>query len=316
MNKIPVVAVVGPTASGKTSLSIEIAKRFSGQVVSADSMQIYEKMNIATAKPTVEEMQGITHHLIGFQPIDKKFSVADYVKAAKECIEKICAEDDIPVVAGGTGLYVDSLLQNIQFSEEESNTEIRKELTKMFDEKGAEYMLGWLNEIDHKTAERLHLKDKSRIIRALEIYKSTGKTMSEQKVLSKSVETPYKPLYIGINYRDRNILYDRINRRVDIMVENGLLEEAKEFYNIPSDKTACQAIGYKELAPYFNDEKSLEECLESLKIETRHYAKRQLTWFRKNENINWIYPDDYDNAEDMYNNVFSIVEKFLKEEEQ
>ena len=316
MNKIPVVAVVGPTASGKTSLSIEIAKRFSGQVVSADSMQIYEKMNIATAKPTVEEMQGITHHLIGFQPIDKKFSVADYVKAAKECIEKICAEDDIPVVAGGTGLYVDSLLQNIQFSEEESNTEIRKELTKMFDEKGAKYMLGWLNEIDHKTAERLHLKDKSRIIRALEIYKSTGKTMSEQKVLSKSVETPYKPLYIGINYRDRNILYDRINRRVDIMVENGLLEEAKEFYNIPSDKTACQAIGYKELAPYFNDEKSLEECLESLKIETRHYAKRQLTWFRKNENINWIYPDDYDNAEDMYNNVFSIVEKFLKEEEQ
>lgn len=316
MNKIPVIAVVGPTASGKTSLSIEIAKRFSGQVVSADSMQIYEKMNIATAKPTKDEMQGIPHHLIGFQPIDKKFSVAEYVNLAKKCIEKIHSVGDIPVIAGGTGLYVDSLLQNIQFSQEDENTEIRKELTEMFHEKGAEFMLGWLREIDPKTAERLHLKDKSRIIRALEIYKATGKTMTEQKALSKTEPSPYKTLYIGINYRDRNVLYDRINRRVDIMVENGLLEEAKDFYNIESDKTACQAIGYKELAPYFNGEKTLDECLESLKIETRHYAKRQLTWFRKNENINWVYPDDYENQEDMLNGVFEIINEFLKENKQ
>ncbi len=316
MKKIPVIAVVGPTASGKTSLSIEIAKRFSGQVVSADSMQIYEKMNIATAKPTKDEMQGIPHHLIGFQPIDKKFSVAEYVNLAKECIEKIYSQGDIPLIAGGTGLYVDSLLQNIQFSQEDENTEIRKELTALFDEKGAEFMLGWLREIDPQTAERLHLKDKSRIIRALEIYKATGKTMTEQKALSKTEPSPYKTLYIGINYRDRNVLYDRINRRVDIMVENGLLEEAKDFYNIESDKTACQAIGYKELAPYFNGEKTLDECLESLKIETRHYAKRQLTWFRKNENINWIYPDDYENHEDMLNGVFEIINEFLKENKQ
>lgn len=316
MKKIPVIAVVGPTASGKTSLSIEIAKRFSGQVVSADSMQIYEKMNIATAKPTDSEMQGIPHHLIGFQPIDKKFSVAEYVTLAKEYIEKIHSVGDIPVIAGGTGLYVDSLLQNIQFSQEYENTEIRKELTALFDEKGAEFMLGWLREIDPQTAERLHLKDKSRIIRALEIYKSTGKTMTEQKALSKTEPSPYKTLYIGINYRDRNVLYDRINRRVDIMVENGLLEEAKAFYNIESDKTACQAIGYKELAPYFNGEKTLDECLESLKIETRHYAKRQLTWFRKNENINWVYPDDYENQEDMLNGVFEIINEFLKENKQ
>lgn len=316
MKKIPVIAVVGPTASGKTSLSIEIAKRFSGQVVSADSMQIYEKMNIATAKPTKDEMQGIPHHLIGFQPIDKKFSVAEYVTLAKEYIEKIHSQGDIPVIAGGTGLYVDSLLQNIQFSQEDENTEIRKELTALFDEKGAEFMLGWLRKIDPQTAERLHLKDKSRIIRALEIYKSTGKTMTEQKALSKTEPSPYKTLYIGINYRDRNVLYDRINRRVDIMVENGLLEEAKDFYNIESDKTACQAIGYKELAPYFNGEKTLDECLESLKIETRHYAKRQLTWFRKNENINWVYPDDYENQEDMLKSVFEKIDKFLKENKQ
>ena len=313
MKKIPVIAVVGPTASGKTSLSIEIAKHFSGQVVSADSMQIYEKMNIATAKPTDDEMQGIPHHLIGFQPIDKKFSVAEYVTLAKRCIEKIHNQGDLPVVAGGTGLYVDSLLQNIQFSKEDSSTELRNELTEMFDEKGAEFMLELLREIDPQTAEKLHLNDKSRIIRAMEIFKATGKTMTEQKILSREEESPYDVLYIGINYRDRNVLYNRINRRVDIMLHNSLLDEAKEFYNTSRDTTACQAIGYKELAPYFNGEKTLEDCIESLKIETRHYAKRQLTWFRKNENINWIYPDDYENAEEMYTSVFAMIDKFLKE---
>lgn len=312
MKKIPVIAVVGPTASGKTSLSINIAKKYGGQVVSADSMQIYEKMDIATAKPTLEEMQGIPHHLIGFQPIDKKFSVAEYVSLANECIEKIHNEGDLPVVAGGTGLYVDSLLNNIQFSKEEENGEIRQELTALFDEKGAEYMLGMLKEIDPLTAERLHLKDKSRIIRALEIYRLTGKTMTEQKILSREEESPYDVLYIGINYRDRNVLYDRINCRVDIMLENGLIEEAKDFYNIPQDKTACQAIGYKELAPYFKGEKDLTECVEKLKQETRHYAKRQLTWFRKNESINWIYPDDYESETEMYNAVYNIINEFFR----
>lgn len=312
MNKIPIIAVVGPTASGKTSLSIEIAKRFNGQVVSADSMQIYEKMNIATAKPTDDEKQGIPHHLIGFQPIDKKFSVAEYVQLANECIHKIHSAGDLPVIAGGTGLYVDSLLQNIQFSKEESNTEIREELTEMFDEKGAEFMLNWLREIDPETANRLHLNDKSRIIRALEIYKLTGKTLTEQKVLSRLEDSPYDVLYIGINYRDRNVLYDRINLRVDLMLKNGLLEEAEEFYNIPADKTACQAIGYKELAPYFRGDLALEDCVQKLKLETRHYAKRQLTWFRKNENINWVYPDDYENPQDMYDHVFTMINDFLR----
>lgn len=312
MNKIPVIAVVGPTASGKTALSIKIAKQFGGQVVSADSMQIYEKMDIATAKPTAEEMQGVPHHLLGFQPIDKKFSVAEYVALAGECIKKIRNDGDIPVVVGGTGLYIDSLLQNIRFSQEDNSAEMRNSLINEFDEKGAEYMLESLRKIDPETAEKLHLSDKKRIIRALEIYCTTGKTMTEQKILSRGEDSPYDVLYIGINYRDRKILYDRINLRVDIMLQNGLLDEAKEFCNTSSDTTACQAIGYKELLPYFRGEGTLEECIEKLKIETRHYAKRQLTWFRKNENINWVYPEDYENAEDMYAYVFSIVNEFLR----
>lgn len=312
MKKIPVVAVVGPTASGKTSLSIEIAKRFSGQVVSADSMQIYEKMNIATAKPTAEEMQGIVHHLIGFQPVEKKFSVAEYVEKASDCIKKIHGEGELPIVVGGTGLYVDSLLDNIQFSKEDKDNNVREELTTLFEKCGAEYMLDELNKIDPQTAQKLHPSDKGRIIRALEIYKVTGKTMTEQKTLSRTAPTPYRYLIIGINYKDRNVLYDRINRRVDIMAESGLLEEAREFYNTSGDTTACQAIGYKELAPYFNGEKTLNECLESLKLETRHYAKRQLTWFRKNEKINWIYPDSYETPKEMYDNVFSLIENFLR----
>jgi tRNA dimethylallyltransferase len=296
MKKIPVIAVVGPTASGKTSLSINIAKKFRGQVVSADSMQIYEKMDIATAKPTADETQGIQHYLIGFQPIDKKFSVAEYVSLANECILKIHNEGDIPVVAGGTGLYVDSLLNNIQFSKEEENGEIRQELTDLFDEKGAEYMLDLLREIDPLTAERLHLKDKSRIIRALEIYKLTGKTMTEQKILSREEESPYDVLYIGINYRDRNVLYDRINRRVDIMLENGLLEEAKTTFENENTKGCFQAIGHKELYGYLKGECSLLEATELLKQQTRRYAKRQITWFKRDERINWIYPDKDSNV--------------------
>ncbi len=313
MSKIPVIAVVGPTASGKTSLSINIAKRFSGQVVSADSMQIYEKMNIATAKPTEEEMQGVLHHLIGFQPIDKKFNVAEYVTLANNCIKRIHSEGDLPVVAGGTGLYVDSLLQNIQFSKEKDGTAIRDELSKEFDEKGAEYMLSYLGKIDPETASQLHLSDRKRIIRALEIYRATGKTMTEQKFLSREEASPFNVLYIGINYRDRSVLYDRINLRVDLMMKNGLLNEAEDFYNTSSDTTACQAIGYKELAPYFNGEKTLDECLEKLKLETRHYAKRQLTWFRRNENINWIYPDDFENTDKMLEYVYALVNDFLKD---
>lgn len=185
-------------------------------------------------------------------------------------------------------------------------------LSSLFDEKGGEYMLNMLLKTDPETAAKLHINDRSRIIRALEVYRLTGKTMTEQKLLSKTEESLYEPFYIGINYRDRAVLYDRINRRVDIMLENGLLDEAREFCSLNPDSTACQAIGYKELTPYFKGEKGLLECVEKLKTETRHYAKRQLTWFRKNERINWIYPDDYNSPEELYSAAFASAEDFLR----
>lgn len=312
MEKIPVIAVVGPTASGKTALAVELAKKFNGQIVSADSMQIYKGMNIATAKPTEEEKCGIKHFLIDFLPTDVRFSVADYVSAAQKCISEINGNGYLPIVAGGTGLYVDSLLQNISFCPQKTDDNIRKRISDEYDSLGGENLLLRLKEIDPETALRLHPSDKSRIVRALSLFYSTGTTMTQQYANSRLSESPYETLYIGINYHNREILYSRINARVDTMLQNGLLNEAKEYFDLSSETTASQAIGYKELSPYFKGEKSLEECTESLKRETRRYAKRQLTWFRRNENINWIYPDDYENTDDMVKNAFLIAENFLR----
>lgn len=312
MKKIPVIAVVGPTASGKTALAVELAKKFNGQIVSADSMQIYKGMNIATAKPTEEEKCGIEHFLMDFLPTDVRFSVADYVSTAQKCISEINGNGYLPIVAGGTGLYVDSLLQNISFCPQKTDDNIRKRISDEYDSLGGENLLLRLKEIDPETALRLHPSDKSRIVRALSLFYSTGTTMTQQYANSRLSESPYETLYIGINYHDREILYSRINARVDTMLQNGLLNEAKEYFDLSSDTTASQAIGYKELSPYFKGEKSLEECTESLKRETRRYAKRQLTWFRRNENINWIYPDDYENTDDMVKNAFLIAENFLR----
>lgn len=312
MEKIPVIAVVGPTASGKTALAVELAKNFNGQIVSADSMQIYKGMDIATAKPTEEEKCGIEHFLMDFLPTDVRFSVADFVSAAQKCIFNINKNGYLPIVAGGTGLYVDSLLQNISFCPHKTDDNIRKRISDEYDTLGGEKLLLRLGKIDSETAARLHPSDKSRIVRALSLFESTGVTMTEQYASSRLSESPYEPLYIGINYRDRETLYSRINKRVDIMLQNGLLDEAKEYLELSNDTTASQAIGYKELSPYFKGEKSLEECTESLKRETRRYAKRQLTWFRRNKSINWIYPDDYENPDDMLKDVFLIAEKFLR----
>lgn len=312
MEKIPVIAVVGPTASGKTALAVKIAQRFNGQVVSADSMQIYKGMDIATAKPTKEEMGGIRHFLIDFLPTDVRFSVADYVTAAQECISQINSGGFLPIVAGGTGLYVDSLLQNISFCKEKTDDNIRKRMSEEYDSLGGEEMLLRLQNIDSETAKRLHPSDKSRIVRALSLFESTGITMTEQYKNSRLSQSPYDVCYIGINYRDREVLYSRINTRVDIMLQNGLLEEAKSYFDLGSDTTASQAIGHKELAPYFKGELELDECVENLKRETRRYAKRQLTWFRRNESINWIYPDDYAGFNEMFNDAALIAENFLR----
>ena len=312
MKKIPVIAVVGPTASGKTALAVKIAGRFNGQVVSADSMQIYKGMDIATAKPTEEEMGGVQHHLIDFLPTDSRFSVADFVSAAQKCIAQINSDCFLPIVAGGTGLYIDSLLQNISFCDKKTDESIRLQIAKEYETLGGEEMLSRLQKVDPETANRLHPSDKSRIVRALSLFESTGVTMTEQYNNSRLSPSPYTVCYIGINYRDRELLYSRINRRVDKMLQNGLLEEAKSYFDLSKNTTASQAIGHKELAPFFKGEKTLDECIENLKRETRRYAKRQLTWFRRNENINWIYPDDYKNTDEAVNIALGIAEIFLR----
>lgn len=305
MHKPLVAVIVGPTASGKTALSIEIAKRLDGEIISADSMQIYKKMNIATAKPDEKEMQNIPHHLIDFLEPGESFSVAKYKEEALRAIEDIISRNKLPIVAGGTGLYVDTLINNTEFLDYEK-TAVRDWLQKRADEEGIEELYRELISIDPHTAEKLHLNDTKRIIRALEVYYSTGKTISEQCELSHLNESPYSWCVVGINAKDRQYLYDRINLRVDLMLEAGLVDEAKEFYSCDISSTAKQAIGYKELKPYLDGLVSLEQAVEKLKMETRRYAKRQLTWFRKNENINWLYADELTN-EQMVTSAVEII---------
>lgn len=290
MDKQFVVVVCGPTASGKTALSVELAKRLDGEIISADSMQIYKGMNIATAKPTEEEKQGIPHYLMDFLDPHDSFSVADYVKAAHGIIADIAARGKLPIITGGTGLYINSLIDNLNFEETESDYKYRDELRLLAQKKDNGYLLEMLRETDPETAAKLHENNLNRIIRALEVYKTTGKTMSEQQRLSKLTPSPYIPCMIQLDY-DRETLYERINRRVDIMLAEGLIDEARQFMNIDDYPTAAQAIGYKEIMPYLRGESKLEPCVERLKQETRKYAKRQLTWFRRDERIHYIKAD-------------------------
>lgn len=290
MKKPLVVVVVGPTASGKTSLAIDIAKRYGGEIVSADSMQIYKNMDIATAKPTKAELSEAKHHLISIVDADEEFSVAMYKEKALEAIKDIIIKGKLPIVVGGTGLYIDTLINNTTFLDY-GKTDIREKLEKEAEEQGIEALYERLKDIDHETYSRLHINDKKRIIRALELYYATGKTISEQDELSHLNESEYEWCVIGLNAEDRQFLYDRINLRVDMMLSEGLIDEAKEFYSLEHSKTAKQAIGYKELKPYLDGLVPLEDAVEKLKMETRRYAKRQLTWFRRNEKINWINID-------------------------
>ena len=290
-NKIPLTAVVGPTASGKTSLAVAIAKAKNGEVVSADSMQIYKDMNIGTAKPTIEEMGGIPHHLVGFLDISQKFSVAQYVTMARECIADIHKRGRLPVLAGGTGLYVTSLLDNVQFTEEEQDNTIRARLEERAEKEGIEVLLRELASFDPVAAERLHPNNSKRIIRAIEIYQTTGITMTQHIKDSHRVASPYAPCVIGLDFKDRQKLYDRINLRVDKMMDEGLPQEAKKILSSDYSMTAMNAIGYKELAPWVRGECSLQQAAEQLKQSTRRYAKRQLTWFRRDARVQWIFVD-------------------------
>jgi len=309
MSKIKTVFIVGPTASGKTSVSIELAKRFGGEIVCADSMQVYKGIHIASAAPDIAEKEGIEHHLFEFLDLENQFSVADYVIKAKECIEDIALRGKLPIVVGGTGLYISSLLDNTEFQTEETDYKLRQELEELFDQKGAEQMLCDLAEFDPVAAARLHPNNRRRIIRAFEVYKLSGKTVTDQNETSHNNESNLNPLVLGITFKNRELLYDRINLRVDLMLENGLLEEAKSTYDVKSKAGAFQAIGHKELYGYFNGKCSLEESVEHLKQQTRRYAKRQLTWFRRDNRINWIYAD----IENAFEKALKLTENFLKE---
>ena len=305
MKKISVIVIVGPTASGKTKLGVELAKKLNGEVISADSMQIYQGMNIATAKPTEEEMDSVKHHLIDFVEPDCNFSVAKYKKLAYEKIDEIISKGKTPIIVGGPGLYVDCVLNNTVFFDYEES-KIREELEERAEKFGIESLLDELHSIDKETAERLNINDKKRIIRALEVYYLTGKTISDQNKDSHKDKPKYDFCLIGLNTRNRQYLYDRINKRVDIMLESGLLEEANAFFKSCISSTAKQAIGYKELKPFIDGCCELDLAIENLKMATRRYAKRQLTWFRRYEFINWIYIDD---GADLVERCMEIIAK-------
>ena len=308
--KIRLISVVGPTASGKTRLAVALAKRYNGEIISADSMQIYQGMQIATAKPTEEEMQGIPHHLMNFLPPDRTYSVAGFVRDARRVILEIDARGKLPIVAGGTGLYVDSLLNHVQFCEQPTDEAFTAALWKVYENEGVGKLLETLREVDEPSYFRLcEEKNPKRIIRAIAFYQSTGKTMTEQLAQSRSEESPYAPVKIGLNYSDREKLYERINARVDMMLQQGLLEEAKQVLRSPLGATAVKAIGYKELAPFFAGEVPLDECIEKLKRETRRYAKRQLTWFKRDTEIHWLYVDETNSFEELLQQAVSVIEK-------
>ena len=301
--KHKVIVICGPTASGKTALSIELAKKINGEIVSADSMQIYKDMDIGTAKPTKQEMGEIKHYLLDFVSPEDRYSVAQYKQDAKNAIKEIINKGKTPIIVGGTGLYVDSLIYEIEYNDIKLDEEYRKKLEKIAEEQGLEELYKKAVEIDPEAMKKISQNDKKRIMRVLEIYHSTGKTKTEQEKESRKNPVEYDYRVFAINW-DREILYQRINKRVDIMVEQGLIEEVKEILN-KYDKfpTAMQGLGYKEVVDYLNGIYTKEEMIEKIKLETRRYAKRQLTWFRKNKQTIWL-----DGTNDIQNNINIILE--------
>lgn len=289
-----VLAIVGPTASGKSALAIELAKRLNGEIICCDSMQIYKEMNIGTAKPSKEELSLAVHHLFDFADPKSSFSCADYIPLAKDVVEDIISRGKTPIFCGGTGLYLDRFLSGADFESTEIDKNFRREMNNFALEFGNEALHNKLREIDPKSAEEIHPNNVKRVIRALEIYKTSGKTKSEVDRLSKVQESEYESIQIGLKYEDREILYSRINMRVDRMIAMGLLDETKILLEngvFEQNATAAQAIGYKELLSYFAGEKTLEDAIEDLKMATRRYAKRQMTWFSSHGDVQWLITD-------------------------
>lgn len=283
-----VIVICGPTASGKTGLSIELAKRINGEIVSADSMQIYQEMDIGTAKPTREEQQGIKHYLMDFVSPKERYSVADYKKDAKQAIKEILGKGKTPIIVGGTGLYVDSLIYEIEYPNIEFDENYRKELEKRVETEGLEKLYEEAKQIDSEAIQKISQNDEKRILRILEIYHATGKTKTEQEIESRKNPVEYDYQVYALKW-DREKLYERINKRVDLMLEQGLVEEVKgilkRYQKFP---TAMQGLGYKEVVEFLEGNITEEEMIEKIKMETRRYAKRQMTWFRKNKQTIWL----------------------------
>ncbi len=293
MNNI--ICIAGPTASGKTALAVELAKELGGEVVSCDSMQVYRRMDIGTAKPTADEMQGIVHHMLDVAQPDEDFSVSRYCEMAAPIVDNILARGKTAIIAGGTGLYMDSLIKGNDFAPFPS-TGMREKLEAQADAEGMEAMLSLLNSIDPEAAARLHLKDRKRVIRALEVYYETGETITEHNRKTQAIPPKYTPLWLGLDFEDRAQLYSRIDRRVDVMLESGLVQEIQNLLaeGIPPKCTAMQAIGYKEFVDALSGNGTIEEAADLVRQASRHYAKRQLTWFRRNPYMHWLIrrPDD------------------------
>ena len=289
-----IIAVVGPTASGKSALAIELAKRLDGEIICCDSMQIYKQMNIGTAKPNEDELAQVKHHLFDFADPMQSFSCADYIPIAEKVVEDILARGKMPIFCGGTGLYLDRFLSGAEFEETAVDEDFRREMEVFALEYGNEALHQKLREIDEQSADEIHPNNVKRVIRALEIYKTSGRKKSELDRESKSFESKYEAIQIGIKYEDREVLYGRINLRVDKMIQAGLLDETRTLLEggvFEKNSTAAQAIGYKELLTYINGEKTLIDAIEDLKIATRRYAKRQMTWFNSHGNVHWLIAD-------------------------
>lgn len=293
--KQKVIAVAGPTASGKTALAISLAKKLSGEVVSNDSMQVYRGMEIGTAAPTKEETDAVPHHLVGIISPDTPFSCADYAARAKAVLEDMSERGKLPIFCGGTGLYLDSVLKVSEFSEGDKNEALRQELQLFADENGADALHERLREIDPEAADAIHKNNVRRVIRAIEIFETTGITKTEWDKKSKHIDSPYDDRVIVLDFLSRELLYSRIDKRVDIMFDSGLENEVRALYDkglLSPEYPAYQAIGYKEFIPYFKGEISLADVSDAIKLATRHYAKRQVTWFKRYENALFIHPDN------------------------
>jgi len=291
----PLLVVGGPTASGKTKLAIDLAKALGGEIICADSMQVYKGMEIATAAPTAGERDGIPHHLFGFLDPEESFSVAQYIKVAQTAIKEIAERGKLPILCGGTGLYISCLIDGVELAQTSAeNPDRRAELRELAAQTGHEHIWGQLNDIDPELAANLHPNNLGRVIRAIEVYEQTGLPMSEWQRRSKLRASPYNICYLALNYAERSLLHKRIDARVEIMLEAGLLEEVKAVAARKASGTAMQAIGHKEFAAYLRGEQTLAEAAELLKTRTRQYAKRQLTWLRRDERILWLEPDNFE----------------------